>query len=474
MDNFQRKTARDYARDYASGDDSPVDAIERALEAVDDTRADTPSLGAFLALRRKDVRRQAEDSAERLESGEARSVLEGVPVAIKDAIDVEGYHTTAGTTFQGVRLAEADGALIRRLRRAGAIIFGKTSLHEIGLGGTGVNPNQKTARNPYDLGRMTGGSSSGSAAAVGAGICPIALGSDAGGSIRIPAAMCGVYGLKPTFGRVPRTGGALLAWSLDHFGPLGASVQDLADFYDATAGEHPYEEHTTGQPPVAPVGEIQPANLEDLRVAWCPTLAEDASSPVAHQFFEALGRIGDAGAIVQEKHTELLRLAQKAGYVTMASEAAATQRDWLPEHRHQLNLDTRLLLAVGKRVTADEYLHAQRVRELVRDEFSTLLERFDVFVTPTAACTAPPLTEAALSEGEVNSKVNSQVSRYTFLANVTGYPAVTLPAGTDQHGLPVGLMLHGPAWKERELLEVAAAIDTLMPDLQAPRIFYDV
>ncbi|MGM0558249.1 MAG: amidase [Myxococcota bacterium] len=474
MSDFQRKTIRDYARTYESGEDSPPDVIERALEAVDDTRADNPALGAFLALRRKEIRTRAEDAAARLAAGEPRSVLEGVPIAIKDAIDVAGYHTTAGTTFQGARLAESDGVLIQRLRAAGAIIFGKTSLHEIGLGGTGVNPNQKTARNPYDTGRMTGGSSSGSAAAIAAGICPVALGSDAGGSIRIPAAMCGIYGLKPTFGRIPRGGGALLAWSLDHFGPLAASVQDLADFYDATAGEHQYEEHTKGQPPVERIDKIKPANLEDIRLAWCPAMAEDASTPVAHQFFEALGRIGDAGALVQEKHTELLPLAQKAGYVTMASEAAATQRDWLEEHRHKLNLDTRLLLAVGERVTAPEYLHAQRVRKLVREEFSSLLERFDVFVTPTCACTAPALTQEALTSGEVNSKVNSAVSRYTFLANVTGYPAVTIPAGTDRVGLPIGLMIHGPAWKERDLLAIAATIDALMPPMPKPRIFYDI
>ncbi len=474
MSDFKRKTARDYADAYSSGDDSPVDVIERALQAVDETRREDPALGAFVALRREEIREQARASAERIESGEPKSVLDGVPVAIKDEFDIQGYHTTAGTTFKGSRLAETDAAIVSRLRQAGAVIFGKTALHEIGLGGTGINPNQKTSRNPYNIGRMTGGSSSGSAAAVGAGICPIALGSDAGGSIRIPASFCGIYGLKPTFGRVPTHGGALLAWSLDHVGPLGGSVQDLADFYDATAGPHELDEHTQGRPDVEAVGEVKGADLGDVRVAWCPELSEDANNSVAHQFFEALGHIGDAGAIVQEKHPEFIPIAQKAGYVTMASEAAASQRDWLEDHRRDYNLDTRLLLAAGERVTAAEYLHTQRVRKVIQRELTTMLERFDVLVTPTTACTAPILTEQALVSGEVNSKVNSEVSRYTFLGNVTGFPAVTIPAGVDQHGMPVGLMLHGKPWSERRLLGIATAIDALLPDMSEPRIFYDV
>jgi Asp-tRNA(Asn)/Glu-tRNA(Gln) amidotransferase A subunit family amidase len=474
VSDFERKTARDYARAFGDGDDSPVDVVDRALAAIDEARNQNPSLGAFLALRRRDIREQAAASAARYEDGSPRSVLDGVPVAIKDEFDVVGYHTTAGTTFKGSRVADSDAAVVSRLRQAGAIIFGKTALHEIGLGGTGINPNQKTSRNPYDLGRMTGGSSSGSAAAVGAGLCPVALGSDAGGSIRIPASLCGIYGLKPTFGRIPTHGGDLLAWSLDHIGPLGASVQDLADFYDATAGAHDLDEHTQGRPSVEPVGEVVAAELEDVRIAWSPQTSEDAAGPIAHQFFEVLGLIGDAGAVVQEKHPELVPYAQKAGYVTMASEAAATQRDWLDEHRGDYNLDTRLLLAVGERVTADEYLHAQRVRTLVQRELSSMLERFDVFVTPTTACTAPVLTAEALESGEVNSKINSEVSRYTFLGNVTGFPAVTIPIGTDRHGMPIGLMLHGAPWTEKRLLSIAAAVDELTPGMPKPSVFHTI
>ena len=474
MSDFTRKTARDFARAYRDGEDTPTQVVERVLQVIDETRASSPPLAAFLSIRRANLRAQAQESEERLANDEARSVLEGVPVAIKDEFDVEGYHTTAGTTFKGNKIAESDAALVARLRAAGAILIGKTALHEIGLGGTGINPNQKTSRNPYDLGRVTGGSSSGSGAAVGAGICPVALGSDAGGSIRIPAAFCGIYGLKPTFGRIPVHGGDLLAWSLDHVGPLGASVQDLADFYDATAGSHPLDDTTHAQPDVERIGEVEPADPEDLRIAWCPELGEDATSPVAHQFFEALGAIGDSGAIVQETHPEFLPYAQKAGYVTMASEAAATQRDWLKDHRKDFNLDTRLLLAIGERVTAPEYLHAQRVRKVVRRELTTILERFDILMTPTAACTAPIITEAALESGEVNSKINSEVSRYTFLGNVTGFPAVSIPAGTDQHGLPVGVMLHGAPWAEKKLLRMAAAIDEMMPDMPRPRIYFDI
>lgn len=226
MAGFPRRTARQIDRAYRDGQTTPCELADAALVAARDLDRQEPSMGAFVSLRDDDVRRQAIDSHERIASGQARSILEGVPVAIKDEFDVAGYRTSVGTTFRGKTTATNDAVLVERLRQAGAIIFGKTSMHEIGLGGTGINHGHVTARNPYDLGHATGGSSSGSAAVVAANLCPMALGSDAGGSIRIPAAMCGVYGLKPTYGRIPTFGGALLAWSLDHVRPLAASVQE--------------------------------------------------------------------------------------------------------------------------------------------------------------------------------------------------------------------------------------------------------
>jgi Asp-tRNA(Asn)/Glu-tRNA(Gln) amidotransferase A subunit family amidase len=469
-----RVTARDYAKLYRDGQRSPEDVVEAAIAAVRlSDQADKP-LGAFVVLDEADVRRQAAESARRIERGEARSLFDGVPVAIKDEFDVEGFATTAGTVFRGKKNARADAAVVERLREAGAIIFGKTAMHEIGFGGTGINPKHITARNPHKLSHSPGGSSSGSAATVAAGLCPVALGSDAGGSVRIPAAFCGIYGLKPTYGRIPTTGGALLAWSLDHLGPLAASVDDLAIFYDLTAGAHPADEETHGQPEPEPIGELEPPDPTELRIAWTPEMGEDALGSVKHSFLNALGALRREGAIVEERTIPHIDQAQRVGYVTMAAEAAATQRDWLRDHRADYNWDTRLLLAIGERISTQEYLHAQRVRTLVCREFAKVFEEYDFFVTPTTGMVAPEISDAALETGEVNSRINAYVSRYTFLGNVSGFPAVTVPCGVDSQGLPVGLMIYAAPWKERELLNAAAAIDAVVDGVGRPGMFFEV
>lgn len=469
-----RMTARDYARLYREGKRTPEDVVEAAIAAVRLSQQQAQPLDAFVLLDEEDVRAQAAEATRRIEQGAPRSLLDGVPVAVKDEFDVAGFPTSAGTTFRGHKKAASDAAIVERLREAGAIVFGKTALHEIGFGGTGINPGHVTARNPHDLKRAPGGSSSGSAAAVAAGICPVAVGSDAGGSVRIPSAFCGIYGLKPTYGRIPTAGGALLAWSLDHVGPLGASVDDLALFYDLTAGAHPDDEDTARAPAPETVGALAPPELGELRIAWSPQMGEDAQAPVHHAFSNAIGTLRKAGASVEECDVPHVQQAQRVGYVTMASEAAGTQRDWLAEHRQYYNWDTRLLLAIGERITAKEYLHAQRVRTLVRDAFARVFDDHDFFVTPTTGMVAPEISAGALDTGEVNSRTNAYVSRYTFLGNVTGFPAVSIPCGVDSRGLPVGLMIHAAPWREKALLNAAAAIDQIMPRVARPPTFFEV
>ena len=470
----KRKTAHDYAQLYREGKSTPSDVAEAAIAAARLASQNDPALDAFVELDEDDVRKQAAQATRRIEQGSPRSMLDGVPVAIKDEFDAIGYPTTAGTTFRGAKAAVEDAAIVARLREAGAIIFGKTALHEIGLGGTGINPRHVTARNPYDLQRAPGGSSSGSAAAISAGICALALGSDAGGSIRIPAAMCGVYGLKATYGRLPLSGGDLLAWSLDHVGPLGASVDDLALFYDVTGGAHEADEASLRAPEFEPVGPLEGGELDELRIAWTPEMGEEAEAPVRKAFLDAIGQLRRAGVAVEEVEVPHIRQAQRVGYVTMASEAAATQRDWLRDHRAEYNLDTRLLLAIGERISAQEYMHAQRMRTVVRREFEQVFDSYDLFVTPTTGMVAPAITDEALATGEVNSRINAYVSRYTFLGNVTGFPAVSLPCGVDPRGLPIGLMLYGAPWSEKALLEAAKAVDDLLPQVEPPDTFYEV
>lgn len=464
-----RATCADYHAAYSSGALDPVTVARAALAIAEQAQ---PELSGFVALDHADVLTQAAASAARWRAGAPLGQLDGVPIPIKDAFNVRGYPTTDGTTFMASGPAQADATLVARLRDAGAIIFGKASLHEIGLGGTGINPRHVTARNPYATDHFTGGSSSGSGALVSAGVAPVALGSDAGGSIRIPAALCGVYGLKPTYGRIPTTGGALLCWSLDHVGPIGASLDDLAAFLDATAGRDPADPATATAPDYEKIGAVTPVEtLRGLRLAWCPGLVEACAPATRAAWRIQLELLREAGVWLVEVALPHAHLHQPVGYVTMAAEAAASQSDWLKDHRDSYALDTRMLLAVGERVSAVEYLRAQQVRRQIADGLGELTSRCDAYISPTTGGPARAISAAALAGGEVNSEINAEVSRFTFLANLTGFPALSLPAGQIA-GLPVGLQITCSPWSESRLLSIGAAIDAILPTLHQPSIFH--
>jgi len=233
---FHFNTVHDYARAYQTGKTTPIDVVKKLLRAIEASDTGTRPLHTFISLSHEDLLEQAEKATERIEKGRRLSYLDGVPIAVKDQFEMEHHPTTFGTTFLGTSLSKRDSTIVARIRGAGAILIGKTNMHEMGMGVTGFNPHHGTTHNPYDLDRYTGGSSSGSAVAVAAGFCPAAIGADGGGSIRIPASFCGLVGLKPTFGRVSRFGTNPLGWSLDHFGPLAATTTDTALVYAVVAG----------------------------------------------------------------------------------------------------------------------------------------------------------------------------------------------------------------------------------------------
>ena len=266
---YAHPSIADYTEAYRSGRADPVGVARAVVAARARLDAGTTPLRAFIAVDEADLLAQAEASAARLRAGTPRSWLEGVPVAVKDELDQAPYPTTVGTSFLGTTPAAHDATVVARLRAAGALLVGKTNMHELGIGVTGINPHHGAARNPYALGHATGGSSSGSAAAAAAGFCPVAIGADGGGSIRIPAALCGMVGLKATFGRISEHGAAPLCWSVAHVGPIGAHAADVAAVYGLLAGPDPADPGSLGHPGVRlPAGR----SLEGLRVgvldAW--------------------------------------------------------------------------------------------------------------------------------------------------------------------------------------------------------------
>ncbi len=464
---FPMETVADFERAYASGT-SPEEVAERVLSWSEATNALEPPLRSVLAQRADDVRAQARASAERHRAGQTLGPLDGVPIGVKDELDLQGYPTTVGTRFLGKQRAEADATAVARLRAAGAVLIGKLNMHEIGLGVTGLNPHHGAARNPYDPGRATGGSSSGSAAAVGAGLCPIAVGADGGGSIRVPASLCGQVGLKATFGRISEHGAAPLCWSVAHVGPIAASARDAALAYLAMAGPDPADPNTTAQPPPT-LRRFADGDLTGLRLGVFRRWFEHAEPDIVSACDRVLTRLVGRGAQVVDVTIPELSVLRSAHLVTIVSEMLASHAPHLRRHRAQYGLDTRLNLALASHMRATDYIHAQRLRARFDGHFERALSVADVLVTPATGCTAPVIPTGALRSGESDLGKTDAIMRFAPAGNLTGLPAIACPAGYDRDGLPVGIQLMGRAWDEGLLLRLAAVIEQDV-ERRAPKI----
>ncbi len=454
-------TAADYATAYREGRTDPERVARAVLDACASSENASPPLRAIIAQDATEVLSQARASADRWKAGRPIGPLDGVPVAIKDELDLLPYPTTVGTSFLH-DVPAADATVVSRLRSAGAILIGKANMHEIGIGVTGVNPHHGAARNPYDPARATGGSSSGPASAVAAGLCPIAIGADGGGSIRLPAALCGIVGLKPTFGRVSEVGAAPLCWTLAHVGPLGATVRDVALAYGLIAGPDPKDPNSSPQPRPSLAGFGDP-DLRGVRIGVYRPWFEDADPAVVASCKAALGILVAAGAVVREVDIPELVLLRAVHLVTIVSEMATAHDRYQAAHRRDYGADTRVSLALARMLTARDYVHAQRIRTRLLGHFDRALADVDVIATPTAACTAPIIPADSLATGESNLEMTAKIMRFAQPGNLTGLPALTVPAGYDADGMPVGFQVMGRAWDEALLLRLGRVVEASVP-----------
>ncbi len=466
-----RATAADLVAAYAEGRSDPEKVARAVLDAcAASDRADTP-LRAIIAQDAQDVMRQAAESAKRWREGRALGPLDGVPIAVKDELDQVPYPTTVGTSFLTQR-ATVDATAVTRLRAAGAVLIGKANMHEIGLDVTGVNPHHGTPRNPHDPRRATGGSSSGPAAAVAAGLCPIAIGADGGGSIRIPSSFCGVVGLKGTFGRVSEVGAAPLCWSLAHIGPLGLTVHDVALAYATIAGPDAGDPGSWQQPQPTIAG-IADGDLNGFRVGVYRPWFEDAQPDLVARCDEALDALRSAGAQIVPIEIPELSLLRAVHIVTIVCEMVAAHDRYYAAHRTDYSAGTRLNLALGRMLKSTDYIHAQRLRTRICGHFARVLETVDVIATPSTAQTAPVIPKDSLGTGESNVERTTRIMRYAQAANLVGIPAISVPAGFDGEGMPVGFQLMGRHWDEALLLRMACVVQAAMP-VRVPQVRFRI
>jgi aspartyl-tRNA(Asn)/glutamyl-tRNA(Gln) amidotransferase subunit A len=442
-----------------SRDLSPVAVVDDLLARIERCRA----LNAFITVTADVARAQAASAEREITAGRYRGPLHGIPVSLKDLIDTKGIRTTRGSRIFADYIPAEDATVVARLQHAGAVLLGKNTLHEFAFGITTNNPHYGPTRNPWRLDRIPGGSSGGSGAAVAAGLGPVSIGTDTGGSIRIPAALCGTVGLKPTYGRVSRHGVFPLSWSLDHVGPLSRTVEDAALVLQAIAGPDPLDPSTLGQT-VPEFTSRLAAPITGLRVGvLSDEYHREMTDDVRAAFRAALDVLAERGLDLEDVEFPRASEARTAAATVLFAEAASVHEPWLRDRAADYGADTRALLQQGQFITATQYLRAQRVRTLVVNEVGMLLRRYAALVLPAIPLVAPAIGQPTVTLGGRPGDARGAVTRLVRLINFVGLPAITVPCGFGADGLPVGLQVVGRAMDEPTVLAIAHAYEQATP-----------
>ncbi len=433
------------------------------VELIQQTISDIKNRDIFCSLITINEEPALAEAAERdkeLASGIDHGPLHGVPTAIKDVFYTRGIPTTAGSLVFRDFVPDYDATVVERLRMAGAISVGKTNLHELAYGITSKNPHYGFVLNPHDTNRIAGGSSGGSATLVAAGLLPVTLGTDTGGSIRIPASYCGITGLKPTYGRVSRHGVLPLSFSLDHVGPLGCCLEDCALAMNAIAGADPLDASCARLP--APEFNLPklPA-LTGVRIGMPKNFFfECVEDEIATAVRNCVSQMERQGASVAEVQIPNLHEANAAARIVQLSETASLYGNY--EDPKLFGKDVWNLIHQGKMIAAHEYVNAQRIRTLFRRDFDALWQEIDILVGPTTPIAAPLLTDTTVQIGGKREDARIASTRLVRAINFLGDPALSLSCGNTSGGLPIGLQLIGPPFTEPKLLQIAKTIEEVL------------
>ncbi|HEY4032904.1 MAG TPA: amidase [Ktedonobacteraceae bacterium] len=454
---------REIADEIHSGIITPTELVQEKLECIDKQDSD---IQAFVTVMHEQALKDAEQAEREMRTGLYRSQLHGIPIAIKDLIAVKGVRTTASSKVLADYISSEDAMVVELLRKAGAIIIGKTNTFEFAYG-----PFAPPTRNPWDHTRTTGGSSGGSAAAVVTGMCPGAIGTDTGGSIRIPSACCGITGLKPTYGRISCYGVIPLSWSLDHVGPMGRSAEDCAILFDAIVQYDPRDPNSVAGPPTRNtstlIGGVEgrgPLSLQGLKfgvpqeafVAPLDLEVRNAWQAALHVFEEEGVEIVDVE--LPRPTMELYRTIQRP-----EAALAHIQKGWFPAFQNLYTDNVRTRLVHGQQVAAVDYLQAQQERRNLTSNMRAVMQRVDAFVLPTLPIPAisAELVNQTIEVDGVTEEAATAFLRLTMPFNLTGLPAISFPCGFSSDGLPLGLQIAGKPFEEATVLRIAHAYQQL-------------
>jgi len=455
-------TLRDLAAALRRGQASVAEVLDHALARID---AVEPTLNSFITLAdRDDLRAQARALQSELDAGRRRGPMHGLPIGFKDIIQTRGMRTSGGSAALEDWIPDEDATVVARLRDAGAIVVGKNNTHEFAIGVTTNNERFGQCRNPWDPARIPGGSSGGSGAAVGGGLCIGSIGSDTGSSIRRPSAFCGAVGIKPRFGRVSRHGALLVTWSMDHVGPIAATMTDAVAMLDAIAGPDPRDPDCRDDawtPLLPSLREPHGLSVAGVPHRWVADLCQPA---IGARFEEACRHVRAAGVEIVDidpPHRD-----DMLGGLRLISlvETAIAHEARFAAHGDRYSEELRSLVQLGNYVPAVHYVKAQQLRARMRDWLRMIFDRIDFILTPTMPIVAPPVAPRVASTAP--SVVADQSGLFTSFAPLGGLESISLPMGLAD-GLPCGVLLTGPGRHERALLRFAAALEDrigLLPD----------
>src|SRR6266516_4189330 len=454
---------REASEDIRSGMTTPSELVMEALERIDQL---DPEISAFVTVLRDEAHKDAVKAEYEQRTGLFRSPLHGIPIGIKDIIAVKDAPMTAGSQVLADYISPEDATVVEQLRKAGAILIGKTSTHEFAYG-----TYTPQTRNPWDKTRVAGGSSGGSAAAVVAGMCLGAVGSDTGGSIRIPSACCGITGFKPTYGRVSCHGVIPLSWSLDHVGPLGRSAEDCAILFDAIAGYDPRDPNSISGPPGRPAASLidgpegrDTLSLQGLALGVPQEAYLAPLDPEVRAAWQAaLLVLREEGAGVGDVELPLATIEVYRTIQKPEASLAHMQKGWLSEHRQDYTDMTLQRLLEGQRIPAVEYLHALHQRRIFSNSMRSVLQRVNALVLPTLPIPAILIEQAnrEISIGGSGENATTALLRLNMPFNLAGLPAISLPCGFTTNGLPIGLQVAGRSFEESTVLRIAHAYQQL-------------
>lgn len=449
------QTIAEAAPRIARGEVSPVDLTETALARI---AAIDPGLKAYITVCDEAAREVARGAEQMIRGGNYLGPLHGIPIAIKDNLYTRGVRTTAGSRILADFVPDEDATVAARLKQAGAILLGKTNMHEFAWGGTTDNPHWGTCRNPWNPERFPAGSSGGSGVAVAARTCLGAIGTDTGGSIRLPSAVNGIVGIRPTIGRVSNHNVIPLAWSMDTVSPMTRTVEDCALIFGLIAGYDPLDPHSA-QVPLDDYGKGFGRGVRGFRIGLIRDYSLTHVQPaVGNAIRAALRSFEELGAIIEEIAMPSIEGNISAQLTIESCEPSAYHQQWLRTRPDDYGADVRALLEMGEMYLATHYLQAQRYRRLLRRDFLEGFHQVDVFVTPTLPFTATPCgaTEVVIEHGRTEDML-SAIMQFTGVPSLAGLPALSLPVGFDPDGMPIGMQVIAPPFAEARLFQLGHA-----------------